>query len=174
MPFVEENPIVLPCKFGFKTSAGGDVANVTGHCAAAVIVAKHLWLRISIHETRHETRGTNPLPVDFAESDYRILRIGMKGIGRILRVGLKTEEFTASLRPGSPCRIGVSVQIERLRCDRKVTKPVKYGTIPVDLHALQDVRMVPKNNIRSSIDGAAANLTFIHAHRSWSVPESLV
>src|SRR5579871_1312109 len=127
-----------------------------------------------VDEAWRETCGTNALPIEVAEGENRVLCFRMKWVRGVLRVRLEPEPLAPAFGPRAPLRAGVPVDVQGFGCDREITQAMEDRSAAINLHALQDVGVVPNHHIRTSIDCTFRDLSFVHADGSRRVAQPLM
>lgn len=141
---------------------------------SALVISQNFRLGVAIHEAGAIAGGPDSTAVYFTVGEDGILRLGMKRIGCVLRVRLKTEQLSPAFGPRAAFGAGIPIDVQRFGGDRKISESVKDRTILVDLHALQNVGMMAHHDVGSRIDSCFGDLPFVHANGRRSVPEAFV
>ena len=106
------------------------------------------------------------------QRDQGVAAVGVEGIGRHGRVGLKAEQLLPPLGPGQTLGAVVVRHRERPRDTDEVAEGRGRWACPSELDATQDVGVVPDDDVRTRINGGAADAALVHLDLggTWPMP----
>ena len=112
--------------------------------------------------------------IDVADGDERVLRLRVKWIGRIRRIGFEAEELPPATSPSQTRRTGIRLEVQRSRDRDEVAESVKHRAATIPLDPAGDMGVVTDDHVGAGVDRGPGHLPFIHGQRRRDVADALV